>query len=48
MSLISTLTGPVLGILDKFVEDKDAKAKMAHQIATIADKQAHEVALQQI
>ena len=27
MSLINTLTGPVLGILDKFVEDKDAKAK---------------------
>lgn len=48
MSLINTLTGPVLGILDKFVEDKDAKARMAHEIATIADKQAHEVALQQI
>ena len=27
MSLINTLTGPVLGILDKFVEDKDAESK---------------------
>ena len=48
MSLISTLTGPVLGLLDKFVEDKDQKAKLAHELATMADKMAHEQNLAQI
>ena len=48
MSLISTLTGPVLGLLDKFVEDKDQKAKLAHELATMADRLAHEQQLAQI
>ena len=48
MSLISTLTGPVMGILDKFVEDKDQKAKLAHELATMADRLAHEQNLAQI
>ena len=48
MSLISTLTGPVMGILDKFVEDKDQKAKLAHELATMADRLAHEQQLAQI
>ena len=48
MSLINTLTGPVLGILDKFVEDKDAKAKMAHELATMADKHHQEALLGQL
>tara|TARA_B100001057_G_scaffold410803_1_gene426089 strand:+ start:111 stop:491 length:381 start_codon:yes stop_codon:yes gene_type:complete len=48
MSLISTLTGPVLGILDKFVEDKDAKQKMAHELATMADKHHQEALLGQL
>ena len=48
MSLISTLTGPVMGILDKFVEDKDQKAKLAHALATIADKHAQEALLGQL
>ena len=48
MSLISTLTGPVLGILDKFVEDKDQKAKLAHELATMADKHAQEQLLAQL
>ena len=48
MSILNTLVGPVTGLLDKFVEDKDQKARLAHEIATIADKQSHEVALQQI
>ena len=34
MSLINTLTGPVLGILDKFVEDKDLKKKLEHELQT--------------
>tara|TARA_R110000824_G_scaffold215213_2_gene401436 strand:- start:27 stop:422 length:396 start_codon:yes stop_codon:yes gene_type:complete len=46
--MIQALIGPVSQILDKFVEDKDQKAILAHEIATLADRQAHEVALAQI
>ena len=48
MSLVNTLVGPVSNILDKFVEDKDQKAKLAHEIATMSDKHAQELALAQI
>lgn len=44
IGLISSLVGPVTGILDKFVEDKDAKAAMAHEIATLA----HTAAMAQV
>ena len=30
MSLINTLVGPVTGLLDKVIEDKDQKAKFAY------------------
>jgi hypothetical protein len=30
MALLSALIGPVTGLLDKFVEDKDQKAALAH------------------
>lgn len=42
--MLGQLIGPVTGILDKFIEDKDAKAKMAHEIATMAERHAQEVA----
>ena len=42
------LIEPISSILDKFVEDKDAKAKLAHEIATMAQRHAQEVALAQI
>ncbi len=48
MSLVNTLVGPVGNILDKFVEDKDQKAKLAHEIATMSDRHAQEIALAQI
>ena len=48
MSLIQTLVAPATQLLDKFIEDKDQKAKLAHEIATMADKHAQEVALAQI
>ena len=44
LQLAQSLIAPVTGILDKFIEDKDQKAAMAHEIATIADKQANEQA----
>ena len=41
--LLSGLVGPVTGIIDKVVADKDQAAKLAHDIATMADKHAHEL-----
>ena len=46
--MIEALIGPVTGLLDKFVEDKDQKARLAHEIATMAEKYAHESALAQV
>jgi len=48
MPLLDSLIGPVTGILDKFVEDKDQKAKLAHEISTMADRHAQQLALAQI
>lgn len=38
----TALIAPVTSLLDKFIEDKDQKNKLAHEIATMAEKQAHE------
>ena len=48
MSLLNTLIGPATQLLDKFIEDKDQKAKLAHELATMADKLAHEQQLAQM
>jgi len=48
LNLIASLVAPVSGLLDKFIEDKDQKAALAHEIATLADKQANEQAIAQI
>ena len=45
---VLNLIGPVAGLLDKFIEDKDQKNALAHEIATLAEKQAHEAQLAQI
>ena len=42
--MLQTLIGPVTSLLDKFIEDKDQKNKLAHEIATMADKHSHEIA----
>ena len=46
--MLQSLIGPVTGLLDKFIEDKDQKAMLAHELATMADKQANSIALAQI
>ena len=46
--LLSGLIGPVTGIIDKVVADKDQAAKLAHDIATMADRHAQEAMLAQI
>ena len=48
MSLISSLIGPVSGLLDKVIEDKDQKAKLAHEIATMSDTYAQQSLLAQL
>ena len=48
MGLIDNLIGPVAGILDKVIPDKDQAAKLAHDIATMADKMSHEQVLAQL
>jgi len=48
MNIIGSLVGPVTGILDKFIEDKDQKAALAHEIATMSERHAQEAMLAQI
>lgn len=48
MSIISSLIGPVTGILDKVIEDKDQKAQLAHEIATMSDTHAQQALLAQL
>ncbi len=42
--MIEKLIGPVTGLLDKFIEDKDQKNALAHEIATMSQKYAQEIA----
>ena len=46
--MIAALIPAVSGILDKFVLDADTKNKLAHDLATMAEKHAQELALAQI
>ena len=46
--MFQALIGPVAGLLDKFIEDKDQKNKLAHDIATMSERHAQELAKQQI
>ena len=48
MSLITSLIGPVTGILDRVIQDKDQKAQLAHEIATMSDTHAQQVLLSQL
>lgn len=47
-NLIGSLVGPVTGLLDKFIEDKDQKNALAHEIATMSEKHSQQVVLEQI
>ena len=46
--MIQSLIGPVAGLLDKFIEDKDQKNALAHQIATMSERHAQELAKGQL
>ena len=46
--MLAQLIGPVTGLLDKFIEDKDQKNALAHELATMADNHAQELAKGQL
>ena len=48
MSILMSLIQPVTKLLDKVIPDADAKQRIAHEIAVLAEKQAHELAKSQI
>lgn len=48
MSIINSLIGPVAGLLDKFIEDKDKKNAIAFELSTMAEKHAQDLAKAQL
>jgi hypothetical protein len=46
--MIQALIGPVTSLLDKFIPDADEKARIAHELATMGEKHAQQLALAQI
>ena len=46
--MLAQLIGPVTGLLDKIIEDKDQKNALAHELATMADNHAQELAKGQL
>ena len=46
--MLSQLIAPVAGLLDKWIPDADTKQKIAHEIATMSEKHAQEIAVAQI
>jgi len=48
MSIVAQLVGPVTGLLDKFIEDKDQKAMLAHKIATMSEEHHQDLMKAQI
>ena len=48
VNMIQALIAPATKLLGKFIEDKDTKNKLAHEISTMAEKHAQALALEQI
>ena len=46
--MLTALIGPVSKLVGKFIEDKDQKNKLAHDLATLASRHAQELAKSQI
>lgn len=46
--MLNLLVGAVAPLLDKVIPDADERNKLAHEIATLAERQAHENAMAQI
>lgn len=46
--MLTALIGPVSNLLGKFIEDKDVKNKLSHELATMAERHAQELSKGQI
>ncbi len=46
--MLKALISPISSLLDKFIPDADERAKLAHEIATMAERQAHEANMGQL
>lgn len=46
--MLESLIAPVTGLLDKFIPDADERNRLAHEIATMSERHAHELAKGQI
>jgi len=46
--MLESLMAPVAGLLDKFIPDADERNRLAHEIATMSERHAHELAKGQI
>tara|TARA_R110000764_G_scaffold89912_1_gene171872 strand:+ start:586 stop:960 length:375 start_codon:yes stop_codon:yes gene_type:complete len=46
--MLESLISPVSNLLERFIPDADTKQKLAHEIATISDRYAQELAVAQI
>lgn len=46
--MIPVLVTAAMGLIDKWIPNADKKAELAQELATLAEKQAHEIALAQI
>lgn len=46
--MLEALIAPVTGLLDKFIPDADERNRLAHEIATMSERHAHELAKGQI
>ena len=42
--MLTALIGPVSKLVGKFIEDKDVKNKLAHELSTMAERHAQELA----
>ena len=48
MSLLGSLIGPATSLLDKVIEDKDEKNRIAFELSTLAERHATELAKGQL
>ncbi len=46
--MLELLVSPIAKLLDKVIPDADERSRLAHEIATLAERQAHEIAKAQI
>jgi hypothetical protein len=48
LSIIASLIAPVTSLLDKWIPDADVKQQIAHELATMSERHAQELAVAQI